>query len=358
MEKIAIVTLIGNYNYGNRLQNYAVQEIARKRGYEADTLVFSINRTKELYRGLKRGFEALKRTPQMQRYENFVIFNKKNLSMRKLYAPNGCVNKKIKKQYKFFWVGSDQVWNPEIRWKERDIFFLRFAEKKQRVCISPSIGVSRIDDRYSAIFREGLTGFNHLCCREEDGAQEIRRISEMSCEQLIDPTLVFDAEMWRKFEKEPRIKVSDKYILCFFLGDFNPKLKQKIDDYAQETGMSVYTISDINDPMYSVDPKELVYLLDNATMVFTDSFHITAFSINFKKPFWVFDRYSSSSISNHISSRIVSILELVRLSNRRTTCDDLRIDAPCLFHGVDIILDRERQKFDAFLDMCMCEEQV
>ena len=37
MKKIAIITLIGN-NYGNRLQNYAVQQILRKNNYDVFTV--------------------------------------------------------------------------------------------------------------------------------------------------------------------------------------------------------------------------------------------------------------------------------------------------------------------------------
>ena len=32
MKKAGIVTLFGNYNYGNKFQNYAVQEILREKG--------------------------------------------------------------------------------------------------------------------------------------------------------------------------------------------------------------------------------------------------------------------------------------------------------------------------------------
>lgn len=38
MKKIEIITLSGNYNYGNRLQNYAMQEVYKKLGFEAETI--------------------------------------------------------------------------------------------------------------------------------------------------------------------------------------------------------------------------------------------------------------------------------------------------------------------------------
>lgn len=40
-KKIGIVTLIGYDNYGNRLQNYAIQETVKTLGYNAETLVIT-----------------------------------------------------------------------------------------------------------------------------------------------------------------------------------------------------------------------------------------------------------------------------------------------------------------------------
>lgn len=38
-KKVAIVTLTGYFNYGNRLQNYALQASIEKLGFEVDTIV-------------------------------------------------------------------------------------------------------------------------------------------------------------------------------------------------------------------------------------------------------------------------------------------------------------------------------
>lgn len=38
MKKIGIITLCGNYNYGNRLQNYAMQEVYKILGFEVETI--------------------------------------------------------------------------------------------------------------------------------------------------------------------------------------------------------------------------------------------------------------------------------------------------------------------------------
>ncbi len=38
MKKAGIITIFGEYNYGNRLQNYAVQQVLRRQGLDAETI--------------------------------------------------------------------------------------------------------------------------------------------------------------------------------------------------------------------------------------------------------------------------------------------------------------------------------
>ena len=109
MKKIGIVTLFGNYNYGNRLQNYAVQQIAKKYGYESETLIFVMDGIKEKLRGIKRSIQYLQGKPEMKRYHVFNRFNKELIPTRTIIVHNGNVNPDLKKEYDFFFVGSDQV---------------------------------------------------------------------------------------------------------------------------------------------------------------------------------------------------------------------------------------------------------
>ena len=44
MNKIGIITIVDNNNYGNRLQNYAVVKVYEKFGFSADTLILNPRR--------------------------------------------------------------------------------------------------------------------------------------------------------------------------------------------------------------------------------------------------------------------------------------------------------------------------
>lgn len=351
MKKIGIVTLFGNYNYGNRLQNYAVQEIVKDYGYMTETLVFSLDRKREFYRKCKRSLLRLKSSPEIKRYDTFSAFNKQMIPTRYIYAKNGVVKEEIRDQYSLFVVGSDQVWNPEIRQKERDIFFLSFANQNQRICISPSMGVSHIDECYYDIYQKGLRGFNYLCCREEEGKKEIERVSGKKCVRLIDPTMVLDSNQWRNFAKSMQLNIDKKYIICFFLGAFNKKLKSKIEQYAKSKGLTLFEVSSKEDALYSIDPRQLISLLDNAEMVFTDSFHMAAFSINLNKPFWVFDR-CADELNSRTGSRIQTLVSLFGLSDRYVRNYDFDLEKKCNFSYANERLKFERDIFNDYLKCC------
>jgi len=66
-----------------------------------------------------------------------------------------------------------------------------------------------------------------------------------------------------------------------------------------------------NEQKIIIGPSEWVGLISDAEYVVTDSFHGTAFSINFNKPFTTL----VNPVSN-MNSRVMSILEITRLKDR------------------------------------------
>ena len=355
MKKIGIVTLFGNYNYGNRLQNYAVQQIAKKYGYESETLIFVMDGIKEKLRGIKRSIQYLQGKPEMKRYHVFNRFKKELIPTRTIIVNNGNVNPDLKKEYDFFFVGSDQVWNPDIRQNQREIFFLSFADKRQRVCIAPSIGVSSIEDVYEATYRQGLQGFEHLCCREEEGRREIERISLKECLRLIDPTMAIDADEWRLFSENKHKEKKGGFVFCFFLGIIPSQLRKRIMDFAEKENLKIIMPSDKESCYYECDPRDFVDYIDCASVVFTDSFHVAAFSINLETPFWVFNRCDNQTVTTRISSRIQTLTELFKVSDRYIDDENYNVDfsAECSFSEARVILEDEKKKLYSYVEKCI-----
>ena len=353
MKKIGIITLYGNQNYGNRLQNLAVQEILAECGFRAESIVLINRRFRWLWRTLmfRKYFQGIILGDiQAARLFHFLAFGRKYIRTKYLPVTDGQIPVDLLSEYDFFVAGSDQVWNIDTKIVTRDstFYFLRFAEDASKVCISPSIGLDVIPEEYSEKMRQWLSGFRYLSCREKQGAQEISRITGRDCEWLIDPTLYITSERWKKTLS---LKASDldPYVFLAFLDGISKDLMTHLEEYAAAGGYTIVNPFDPCSSFYGIDPAKFIELLSNAHIVFSDSFHVTAFSINFHVPFYVFDR---NTVQN-ISSRIESICETFCLKERYIHGQKpFEIRESCSFDAADRQLIIERRKFSDYLDKC------
>lgn len=126
MKKIAILTLPGNFNYGNRLQNYALQTILEEKGYHTETLNIEFSRKNNIQKICNAIVRCLKTPSLIKMFFRKREYGNSFTQMTKLKSPKlqpftennlkiRTVEKEdlytIESQYDFFIVGSDQVWN-------------------------------------------------------------------------------------------------------------------------------------------------------------------------------------------------------------------------------------------------------
>ncbi len=351
MKKLAILTLYGYYNYGNKYQNYAVQETLKRYGYDVQTLVVYSDR-KQLIRPAFFFLKALSGDTAAKRYLKIYHFSKKYIPIRAIYKKDLQIPDAIADEYDFFAVGSDQVWNPSIRPKERQNFFLSFANREQRICISPSFGVSEIPEEFRSVYAEGLNGFEHLCSREEVGVKIIESLTGKKAEHLIDPTLALAKSEWKKLFLDSK-KLDEKYILLALLGKLSRDEESYINNIACKNGLSIINVF-ATDSFYG--PDEVLSLINNASLVFTDSFHFTAFSVNFGIPFIVTER-KDDSVNSAMFSRISSFLGMLSLEERQYGKIKPGEELNCNFDNAQKVLEKERKKYFDFLDRSLKQNE-
>ena len=91
-------------------------------------------------------------------------------------------------------------------------------------------------------------------------------------------------------------------------------------------------------------PNDWAELILNASFIITDSFHGTAFSVNFNKPFYSFAH-------NARSSRLTDFLGALGLQDRlNPTLENVNAKAIIDYSSVNKILEDERQKSFAFIE--------
>ena len=357
--KIAIITLNGHNNYGNRLQNYALQEFLLRYTNNVDTIWYDKNNylpevnTWDFFWFIKYSLNW-KNTRQLQKdYGKNCIreyrikkFSDKYINIRYDYKIKDDLNLK----YDFFIVGSDQVWYPNL-WNYRAKFLL-FADEYKRISYAASFGLEYISKirgfLINRFIKKGLKGIKYISVRENAGAQIVESIINKKVPVLLDPTMLIDKEKWKKISKKPDWYINEKYILTYFLGnkiDF-------IEKYAIKKNLKVINLMDKNDiDVYTTSVEEFVYLIDNAEIVFTDSFHGTVFSILLNTPFYVVKREEKGG--KNMFSRLDTLLNIFNFKNRyidRVENKNTFIDINMDFSDVERILDVKIKETKEFFD--------
>lgn len=315
MKKITAITFHRAQNFGSALQTYALSKTVSNLNDDImyQVLDISSDAQKELYSHYKKvnGFSDL--------VKNAVIFlNSKKITIREnkfksFLNDNLVLTNDIEADY--FISGSDQIWN--VRAKDfSDFYFLDFAKNTKKISYAASFGPLKIDwDKYDKEkYTKLLNDYSAISVREEGSRENIELLTGKSCDIHIDPTLLLTADEWRKVQSNANYK-NGKYILLYCLEPSKKQLKiAKAISKKLNLPIVVLRYNNKNDifntfaKRYDAGPKDFLSYIDNAALVLTSSFHGTAFSLIYGKPFYVLD--------NANDNRISSILKITDMMDR------------------------------------------
>lgn len=365
-KKIAILTINDYNNYGNRLQNYATQEVLSSLGFFVETVVNDTNsamKMGELNRNVIRKIKNIIIKETYSKFKNKLwdVINKKsiiensaarinrfkNFSLVNINETNYSISKEnipicLSESYDFFITGSDQVWNPIYR-QGSFIDFLTFAPKEKRIAYAPSFGISKIPMEYQRDYKTWLADMNSLSVRESAGAKIIKDLTGRDAIVLVDPTLMLTKDKWLSISKKSPNKPSKPYLITYFLGVIPNETRKKIKEIANENNLVIINLADKREPQtYIADPSEFIDYINSASVLCTDSFHGAVFSILLETPFIVFDRNGNTPSMN---SRIETLLSTFKLESRldiniNNNQEIFQLD----YSHVDSILEVERKK--------------
>lgn len=328
----AIVTLYGLNNYGNRLQNYAVSSTLLKLGVDCETLIpLQWSKTPYRQRIEQQVRELMSEDILLAQEQNpLVIRQFRYEDFNEAYIPERHVelihfNDELASEYDFFVTGSDQVWNPSFRDSRGQIEnrLLSFARPNQRVCFAPSIGMDELDAKWQDLFHRELNKYSYLNIREQSGAEIIKQLTGRNAEVVLDPTFMVNKDEWMSLARPlPGFDEEQPFILYYFLGNEEEEVPEEmrslLDQAIEERGMKECRILDKNDPVIrAAGPSEFLYLFSKASLICTDSFHGTVFSILLGKPFLLCDR--KLVIADKVidmSNRTISLLQKLGLEHR------------------------------------------
>lgn len=329
-------------NYGGNLQAYALCKVLQNLGHDAFQICYKRKTTNRAnliqkffrffrYRSKRIFIRICKRDfyNKIDERKNAILeFNQQSIPhSTKVYDEESL--SKLNDIFDMFITGSDQVWHPNVLCSG---FLLEFCQdSRKKTSYAASIATNKIDEESAVRLKKALESFSHISVRENDSLTILSDIGIHNCEWVLDPTLLLSADDWRTIAKP--ITLTQNYVLTYFLGD-NEVSRQKATEYAERNNLQLVSLpyllnqyrkcdKDFGDiQLFAVSPEQLLYLIDHADTVFTDSFHATVFSLIFQKNFYVFKR----NISDKMTNRIQSLLEIFGFSERFITEDSEYVD--------------------------------
>lgn len=233
------------------------------------------------------------------------------------------------KPFDYLYLGSDQIWNPEITGGIDPVYFgdLLGCDNAIKFSYAASFGGASYSDEEIQVLCNYLKKLKYIGVREKSSETFVTSLIGKQAYTVIDPVLLLYPQNWyicteKRLYKHP-------YILAYQLRENSFLLKQA-QDYAQLHGCNLLHFGDrgleefrrggIKSVSFS-GPFEFINYIRYADAVFTDSFHATCFSFIFERPLFT---YLAKSRSNRIvdlgnslgfSSFIVPCGELAKLDS-------------------------------------------
>lgn len=237
-----------------------------------------------------------------------------------------------------FLAGSDQIWNSTA-----NLFWFSFKWVKSqnlKYSYAASLGVSTLNNDDLKQYIDALSSLEVISLREKQAFSIFKPIFQNKVRQDLDPTLLGDKVFWRKIES-PRL-VSEPYIFVYRLrpNDDVFGLARRVAEEKKckivYTGSYAYRAKDVQ-TIYDAGVEDFLSYIDHAEAVITNSFHGTAFSVIYEKPFL------SVKVAT-TGSRAESLLSLLSLKSQYIedvhSDYNLNID----YSKVNAILKKEREK--------------
>lgn len=331
MIKVGLDTGHRVINYGTKLQAYAMQNLIEQYGCNVDIVQFnkkymkipavpSLKNTLQTIKNYKRHIGLI---PKMVKRNIAINSFDKKLNIRKIYGDYKDRTKEVA-NYRAMFCGSDQAWLPVNVANHQ--FTLEYApEGTIRASYAPSFGVASIPEDMKDVYRAFLGKIDYLSVRELDGKKLIKDVAGIDVPRVLDPTILIGVDFWNNSVDESLANKYGEYIFCYFLGD-TEEHRKVVQNLKEKTGYKIINLphfikfneadksfADID--LYGVNPEKFLGLIKNAAIVCSDSFHCTAFSIQFHKEFIAFERFKKND-KESTNGRLYTLLEELNLDNR------------------------------------------
>lgn len=304
--KIGILTFHNADNYGAVLQCYALQE-KLKELYPDDEVSLVNYKCPRIEKSYIPKFKIL-RPWTILHYFKLKKLHQKFQDFRTKYLNIGSDDFS---KYDLIVYGSDQIWNSHLT--ERDLTYFGKNYNGHKIAYAASDGGEMT---YDSDVCKLLNDFSKISCREKSITENLKKQNLLlQVATVCDPVFLLSKDKWLKIAEFPQ---EENYVLTY-------KVRENInfDSEAEKLGkelnkkvIQIVYIKSLRKLFYKgqhivegISPEQFLGYIAKAEYVLTTSFHATAFSIIFDKPFFVLN-------INKASERITDLLSEFKISDR------------------------------------------
>lgn len=287
--KIGILTFHNADNYGAVLQCYALQEVLKRKFPNDDVSVIDYrnNKIEKSYKIIQLRKKIISNVIQFIYIPSVLKKRKLFENFRRRFLNLDHVSFS---EYDVIFYGSDQIWNFELTGS--DLVYLGKGFRGIKIAFAASDGGELIDSK--AEVKDLLLKFNEISCREKSLAKKITALTDRhDIKTVCDPVFLISKTDWLKIAVLPK---EQNYILAYKVSenlDFDREVEKTSQHYGKPVIQIVYQKS-IRKFFYQkqnivtgVSVEQFLGYVAYADLVITTSFHATAFSLIFERPFYV-----------------------------------------------------------------------
>lgn len=302
--KIAILTQPLTNNYGGILQNFAMQEVLRRKGHDVVTLnvcrpVAKLKINLHLFLSLAKRFvqKYILRDPMIlfvnaykqtnfgntpQRFQQRFLNEHIKMDMAGPERLNEAYDK-----YEAYIVGSDQVWRPCFSTGLSN-YYLDFVKNTnvKRVAFAASFGVDHWepDIETTTLIASLAQKFCGVSVREQSGVKLCKEFLGVDAVHVLDPTMLLTAEDYRKVYSLHSTQNKEARYIATYVLDRDPKIQRIIQSVSQQMNLPIKQLGTFSKAGFE-SIESWLEGIDKAAYVITDSFHGSVFSLIFGKQF-------------------------------------------------------------------------
>lgn len=330
--KIGILTFHCAHNYGAVLQAYALQTYLLSHGHDVYVIDYRPRYLTDVYKvfnyrrwvsknPLKFAYRTLREIrflpTRCKRHDVFDRFINTRLRLYPYRQPDDL------RGFDLVLLGSDQIWNLRITGHKFDDLYWGTSIPVPVASYAASSRGLQPDGEKANYIKDALARLVAISVRENTLQHLLTPLTDKPIAHVVDPTLLIDASLLTPITSHVVVP-NFPYVLIYQVETFAPIYKTA-REIAKQLGACVIEIAAYANVKSSggcslirtASPETFLAYIKYARCIITTSFHGTALSILFGRPFYTIRR------GDNLDERATSLLQALNLEDRHLTAGDI-----------------------------------